>query len=323
MDKKLYDLMDWAEIEAIVYSEHDHPETILGSHKVRGGILTQAFLPGAKSVFVKNEKDGKLYSMTEADEAGFFAVLIPGRKVQPYELLADYGDGQEAIYRDAYVYPSFIPEEQIKLFEMGKNYEIYRYLGAHPAVVKGYGDEAVISWGSRAAFKKGSHVVKGVHFAVWAPGAMRVSVVGDFNQWDGRRHQMCRRGESGIFSLFVPDVDCGEIYKYEIKINARTIVLKADPYGFRNEVRPLNASIVADVLNFEWEDSEWLAEREKRDFKKEAMSIYEVHLGSWRRADKKEDEEADGFMNYREIAPLLAAYVKEMGYTCAAASAVR
>ena len=315
MDKKLYDLMDWAEIEAIVYSEHDHPETIFGSHKVRGGILTQTFLPGAKSVFVKNEKDGKLYSMAEADEAGFFAVLTPGRKVQPYEFLADYGDGQEETYKDAYVYPSFIPEEEIKQFEIGKNYEIYRYLGAHPAVVKGFGEEAVISWGRMASVRKGSYAVKGVHFAVWAPGAMRVSVVGDFNQWDGRRHPMCKRGDSGIFSLFIPDVTCGDIYKYEIKINARTIVLKADPYGFRSEVRPSNASIVTDISNFEWEDSDWLKRRAKSDFKKEAMSIYEVHLGSWRRAEKKAEKEAEGFMNYREIAPLLAAYVKDMGYT--------
>ena len=250
MDKKLYDLMDWAEIEAIVYSEHDHPETILGSRKVRGGILTQAFLPGAKSVFVKNEKDGKLYSMEEADEAGFFAVLTSGKKVSSYEYMADYGDGHEAVYKDAYIYPSFIPEAEIKRFEMGKNYEIYRYLGAHPAVVRGYGDEAVISWGSSNPVKKGNNIVKGVHFAVWAPGAMRVSVVGDFNQWDGRRHPMCRRGDSGIFSLFIPDIGCGEIYKYEIKVNARTIILKADPYGFRGEVRPSNASIVTDLSNF-------------------------------------------------------------------------
>lgn len=315
MDKKLYDLMDWAEIEAIVYSEHDHPETVLGMHKVRGGLLTQAFFPGANSVFVKCLRDGRLYSMTEADEEGFFAALLPGRKVQPYEYLVDYGEGKEVFYKDPYLYPFFIPQKEISLFEKGENYRIYHYLGAHPAVVTGYGEEAKLILEQEISTDKEKKGVKGVYFAVWAPGALRVSVVGNFNHWDGRMHQMCRNGDSGIFSLFIPAIGCGEIYKYEIKINSRTIELKTDPYAFRNEVRPQNASIISDIFNFQWEDSEWLEKRAKEDFREQAFSVYEVHLGSWRKPQKESGDLADGFMNYREIAPLLADYVRQMGYT--------
>ncbi|MCI8769585.1 MAG: 1,4-alpha-glucan branching protein GlgB [Lachnospiraceae bacterium] len=314
MEKKLYDLMDWAEIEAIVYSEHDHPETVLGPHKVRNGILVQAFLPDAKTVFVRNQKDGKLYQMEEADEAGFFAVLLPGRKIQPYDLLAKYGDGSECVFKDPYQYPSLIPEKELSLFGVGKNYEIYNYLGAHPVTVSGNGETAEVMPQQKQSGKKGNTGVKGTHFAVWAPNAMRVSVVGNFNQWDGRRNPMCRLGDSGVFSLFIPEIGCGEIYKYEIKLNAQTVVLKTDPYGFRSEVRPLNASIVTDMSRFVWKDEQWLAKRAKQDFEKEAMSVYEVHLGSWRRASDAGAEYA-GFMNYREIAPELAKYVKQMGYT--------
>lgn len=313
MEKKLYDLMDWAEIEAIVYSEHDHPERVLGPHKVCGGILVQAFLPDAKTVFVRNQKDGRLHQMEEADEAGFFAVLMPGRKVQPYDLLAKYGDGSEWFFKDPYQYSVLIPDEELSLFAAGKNYEIYNYLGAHPVTVSGCGEAAAIIPEQKETAKRGNTGVKGVYFAVWAPNALRVSVVGNFNQWDGRRNPMCRQGDSGVFSLFVPEVECGEIYKYEIKMNAQTVVLKTDPYGFRSEVRPLNASMVTDLSRFVWKDSEWLTKRAAYHFEKEAMSVYEVHLGSWKRAEAENGY--TGFMNYREIAPELAAYVKKMGYT--------
>ncbi len=314
MDKKLYDLMDWAEIETIVYSEHDHPEQVLGAHKVRGGVLVQSFLPDAKSVFVKCKKNGKLYQMQEADEAGFFAALLPQRKQCYYELLTKYADGSEILYREPYLYPSFIEEKDLALFAQGESTQAYRFLGAHPAVVKGYGENASICWGQKKKEKLAGDEVSGVHFAVWAPNALRVSVVGDFNQWDGRRHPMCRQGDSGVFSLFIPDLGCGELYKFEIKINATTIVLKTDPYGFQSEVRPKNASVVTDLSGYTWSDDAWLKKRSRQNYEKLPMSVYEVHLGSWKRSAGGKNT-VGGFMNYRDIAHELADYVKKMGYT--------
>ena len=172
-------------------------------------------------------------------------------------------------------------------------------MGAHPIELKG---------------------IKGVLFSVWAPCAMRVSVVGEFNRWDGRRHQMNRLGNSGVFELFIPGLDVGTIYKYEIKNRKGEPMLKADPYGNYAELRPNNASVVWDIETFNWTDSQWMEERKKRDSKTKPMAIYELHLGSWIRKPISVDEEGkeivgSEFYNYREIAPRLAEYVKEMGYT--------
>ncbi|MCD7825067.1 MAG: hypothetical protein LUH14_03780 [Clostridiaceae bacterium] len=319
MDKKLYDLMDWAEIEAIVYSEHDHPERVLGPHKVRGGMLVQTFLPGAKSVFAKSLRDGKIYALEEADEAGFFAVIMPGRRESAYELIARYEDGVEKKEKDPYLYGCCIPQEEWEPLANGTHHALYRYLGAHPVRVSGWGENTQASWDitEREKEKKGS--VSGVHFAVWAPHALRVSVVGNFNQWDGRRHPMMRMGDTGIFTLFIPDIGCGEIYKYEIKWNARTMVLKSDPFAFRSELRPANASIVTNMARYEWGDEDWLARRRQETYAEKPFLIYEMSLSGWKvchTVSKKEKQEgAAGFSNYREIAPELARYIKKMGYT--------
>ena len=168
-------------------------------------------------------------------------------------------------------------------------YDIYKKLGAHPMTVDG---------------------VQGVEFAVWAPNALRVSVVGDFNLWDGRRLPMRRLWDSGIFELFVPNLPDGTLYKYEIKAKGGLTYLKADPYANAAELRPNTASIVTDLSKFTWTDEKWLADRKKTESKKEPMAIYELHLGSWRKP-----EDGREFYNYRELAPMLADYVKEMGYT--------
>ena len=162
--------------------------------------------------------------------------------------------------------------------------------------------------------------VEGVYFSVWAPCAMRVSVVGDFNFWDGRRHQMRRLGDSGVFELFIPGLSKGAVYKYEIKFRNGDPALKADPYANYAELRPNTASIVWDLNGYEWTDAKWMKERAVSDSKKRPMSIYEVHLGSWKRKEFSLDEAGEAvpgseFYNYRELAPELAAYVKEMGYT--------
>ena len=169
MDKKLYDLMDWPEIEAVVYSECRHPLDILGQHITSDGLLFQTFKPGACGVKVLLTGKNKTYDMEMVDEAGYFALLIPGKRRAAYELIVDYGEGNTVQTADTYSFKVQILESELERFSAGINYELYNILGAHPVEVDG---------------------VKGVHFAVWAPNAWRVSVVGDFNSWDGRTHQM-------------------------------------------------------------------------------------------------------------------------------------
>lgn len=297
MNKMLYDLMDWAGIEEMVYSEARHPENLLGAHPVEGGVLVQAFIPTAESIEVK--MGAGTYPMEMADEEGFFAVLIPRKTVAPYTLQITYDNGGQAEIRDPYSFSDQITEQELKKFDAGVNYEIYRKMGAHPMTVDG---------------------VKGVLFAVWAPCAMRVSVVGDFNLWDGRRHQMKLHEGYGVYELFIPGLEAGTLYKYEIKKMNGDPVLKADPYANYAELRPNTASIVWDIENYQWTDKEWMDRRAKTDTKTAPMAIYELHLGSFMRKEIQTDEDGEPivgseFYNYREIASKLAEYVKSMGYT--------
>lgn len=289
MDEKLYNLMDWAGVEAIVYSEEDHPENLLGPHQSEDGIMIQAFFPSAKEAAVVTGGGRKVYPMDLEDEAGYFAVLLPLKNIPDYFYRVTYEDGSTVERKDAYAFAPQITEKETKKFNAGICYDIYKKLGAHPMTIKG---------------------TKGVYFAVWAPYAMRVSVVGDFNLWDGRRLPMRRLGDSGIFELFVPGLETGTLYKYEIKARGGLTYLKADPYANAAELRPNTASVVTDLDAFEWTDQKWMENRRKSDTKTAPMFVYELHLGSWRRPD-------DGrvFYNYREIAPMLAEYVKELGYT--------
>ncbi len=300
MDKVLYDLMDWAAIEELVYSEAAEPKNILGPHMAKEGMVVQAFLPTAKAVTVRLSGNGESYPMDLEDEEGVFAALIPVKKQEDYVLVADYGEGNVVEMQDPYAFSS-IPvyeEAELKKFEAGIYYEVYKKMGAHPMELNG---------------------TAGVYFSVWAPCAMRVSVVGDFNRWDGRVHQMNRIGDSGIFELFIPGLKAGTIYKYEVKTSKGVPMLKCDPYGNYMELRPNNASIVWDITGFAWSDGQWMEARRK-DGKTKPMSIYEMHLGSWIRKPLEMDGEGkpivgSEYYNYREIAPRLAEYVKEMGYT--------
>ena len=299
MDKTLYDLMDWAGIEEIVYSEAANPHNLLGAHLTEKGMLVQTFIPTARDITVKLTSTGKCYQMEMADEAGFFAALIPRRTLTDYTLLVFYDNGSLCEIHDPYSFAPQLTDSDLKKFGAGIHYSIYNKMGAHPMTVKG---------------------VDGVCFAVWAPCAMRVSVVGDFNLWDGRRHQMRKLGDSGIFEIFIPGVKKGAIYKYEIKFKNGDPALKADPYANYAELRPHTASVVWDINQYQWSDQEWMAKRAKRDTKTEPMAVYEVHLGSWMRKPIETDamgNEIVGseFYNYRDIAVRLAEYVKEMGYT--------
>ena len=315
MNKKLYDLMDWEGIEGIVYSEEDHPERLLGAHKIRGGFLVQTFQPDAKQVSLKLKKSGKTIVMEQADDAGFFAGILQEKKLIPYVFEVVYENGDSVEVEDPYLYTELLGSNELNRFSNGIHYSVYDYLGAHTMAVYGCGSQAEPEWDVRSAGKNG---VYGTHFAVWAPNAMRVSVVGDFNHWDGRIHQMSRLGDSGVFALFIPGVDQGAVYKYEIKVNYKTLLLKTDPYGTYCEQRPANASIVCNTTDFKWKDDKWLEDRKLKKIDKEPVSIYEVHLGSWMKKDCSSLENVtcdQEFYNYRELAPLLADYVKKMHYT--------
>ena len=190
-------------------------------------------------------------------------------------------------YFDPYVFEPVIDPIDISLFNEGKHYSIYEKMGAHPMTVDG---------------------VEGVLFAVWAPNADRVSVVGNFNNWDGRRHPMRKLDYSGIYELFIPGKLVGEIYKYEIKAKSGQVFMKSDPYAFSSEVRPANASRIVDI-SYKWKDAAWMEKRENKNTDEQPMAIYEMHLGSWKRpTDGRE------FYNYRDIASLLADYLLMMNY---------
>ena len=261
MEQVLYDLMDWAGIEELTYSESADPHRLLGSHITEKGLLIQALFPTASSVKVKLSNTGKTYDMELADEAGFFAVLIPRKTKTAYTLLVTYDNGAEEEVTDPYAFGPQYTERELKKFEAGIFYNIYEKMGAHPMTIDG---------------------VEGVYFSVWAPCAMRVSVVGDFNLWDGRRHQMRKLGEgdASVFELFIPGLKPGCLYKYEVKTRAGEPMLKCDPYANYAELRPNNASIVWDIGNYQWKDQEWMKKRAASDTKDKPFNIYEVHLGS-------------------------------------------
>lgn len=311
-EEQLFDLMEWAEIEEIVYSEHGNPHHILGPHVVEEGIVVQAFVPNAKKITLKLVKTEKEYEMIEEDEAGYFATLIPGKRIPAYVYIIEEKDGTKREIYDPYAFEPMIDAMDITKFSSGIHYEIYDVLGAHVRIRNG---------------------VMGTQFAVWAPNAMRVSVVGEFNQWDGKVHPMSRVQNSGIFELFLPGIGEKDIYKYEIKLPGEVTFMKIDPYGYGSEMRPDTASVVYDLSKYEWNDSKWIQERKKKNSLKEPISIYELHLGSWKKPlsktdmikddivlieeEKEQIEEKIGesFYNYRELAPMIADYVKSMNYT--------
>ena len=286
MDNKLYKLMNWPRIEGIIYSEEDNPKEILGPHVVGKSVLFQCFFPGAEKVnIVISDKKKK---MELVDEAGFFAVLVGGKIPEIYEYEVCYPNADPIRMKDTYRYQIGLTDKEVDKHNAGIFYNAYDKLGAHPMEVDG---------------------VQGTFFAVWAPNAIRVSVVGDFNNWDGRMHQMNKNHEAGVFTLFIPDVKAGECYKFEIKSKGDNICLKADPYAFGQQLRPDSASIVRD-LSYEWKDYIWMKERTKKQTSNAPVSVYEVYLGSFMR-----DKETGDYVNYRELAPALAKYAKEMGYT--------
>ncbi|MCM1065727.1 MAG: 1,4-alpha-glucan branching protein GlgB [Eubacterium sp.] len=289
MTNKIYKQMNWAGIEEIIYSESDDPHALLGPHKSGTQTLIQAYFPGAVKVSVILEKTGRAVPMEAADEGGYFAILIPEKNLKDYHYLVTDNAGMETVHGDPYRFAPQITRNDMDKFCNGIHYTIYEKLGAHPMELDG---------------------VKGVYFAVWAPNVLRASVVGDFNNWDGRTNQMRRLEDSGIFEIFLPDAKVGDNYKFEFKLKSGLTYLKADPYGNAAQLRPDTASVVADISGFKWEDAAFLKKREQFQKGNAPVSVYEMYLGSFVRARLGKD-----FANYREIAPKVIDYVKEMGYT--------
>ena len=273
MDEKLYKYMDWPRIEAVVYGEEVSPKDVMGPRITKDGVLIQGFFPEAKSAKVIAGK--KEYQMEMEDEAGYFAVLLPAKRIPKYSFLVQWED-YEKQWTDPYQYSGQMLPEEEKAFCAGVYYESYKKLGAHLMTVDG---------------------VEGTYFAVWAPNAQRVSVVGDFNNWDGRFLMMHRMPMSGIFELFVPDIKAGTLYKYEIKEKSGKLSLKADPYGFGAEKPKDCASVVTDLSGFSWDDGEWMEARKKYDDRKQPISIYETDITKWESGEE------------------LAEFMKETGYT--------
>ena len=248
MKAKLYDLMNWARIEGIVYSEEDRPGTILGPQTVGSSTLFQTFFPGAKKVTLVLEDKNKRVAMDMADEEGFFAALSAGKKVGNYSYEVVTKDGKKVMRKDPYAFKVNVEEESLNRFQAGTYYDVYKDFGSHEAIVDG---------------------VKGVRFTVWAPGAIRLSVISEFNDWDGRITPMNRVGESDVFTLFVPGLDAAVEYQYELKAKDGRIAVFTDPYAAREVTKERTVSKVHVKEEFLWEDDAWIAGRKLKedDFK--------------------------------------------------------
>lgn len=279
--------INWAEVETLVAGCHDNPHHILGMHESVDGVYINVYFPGAEKIVAVAKNTKRTYELVSDRVGGFFTVKIPDVHSFVYYLEVTFANGEKQTLIDPYVFEPVIDPIDISKFNDGIHYEIYEKLGAHPCMLDG---------------------IEGVLFAVWAPHATRVSVVGNFNNWNGNIHMMRRIEYSGIFELFIPGIHVGEIYKYEIRTKNGDTFMKPDPYENGAEVRPANASKVVD-LSYEWKDAAYYAKQagEKSEL---PMNIYEVHLGSFRRP--KDGRE---FFHYRELAKELAEYVADMGYT--------
>ena len=284
-----YPTLPYEEIDAIVAGYHGDPFAILGPHPYEDGVVVRAFLPLADSVEVMISSQ-KAFPMEKVKVDGFFEVIIPGQSLPlTYLFKAKTYDGKTVLYEDSYTFPSTLSDFDAHLLAEGTHTQIYEKLGAHLTELNGS---------------------EGVLFSVWAPNALRVSVVGEFNQWDGRRHPMRFHSDNGLWEIFVPGLGEGTLYKYEIKTRYQGyMVTKADPVGFFSELRPKNASIVWDINKYEWQDQGWMESRAEKQAANVPISIYEIHLGSWRRKNGWE------WLTYEELAQDLVPYIKHMGYT--------
>ena len=246
------------------------PHALLGMHIENNKIVVRVFNVHSKSIVVKDIHTGKTYEMNRIIDEGLFECVITDRDTPfKYELIHTTKDGHTYSVIDPYCFWPTISDYDLYLFNQGNNHRIYEKMGCHLCEVEG---------------------VKGASFCVWAPSAKRVSVVGSFNQWDGRIHPMRMMGSSGVWELFIPGLTKGDLYKYEIKTPTDEIYIKSDPYAFYDETPPHTASVVYDLDNYEWQDSGWMEKRANESVFDKPVNIYEVHLGSWRQEPDDESE---------------------------------
>ncbi len=284
------------EVRKIIEGRFHDPFSILGPHRVNvdgeARVSVRAFIPGAEGVdlILGSRPDGPAQPMECVDAAGFFECVLPTAEPPRYLLRPRYPGGHDWISDDPYRFPPVLGELDLHLFAEGTHLRSFEKLGAHVMTLEG---------------------ADGVHFSVWAPNAERVSIVGEFNGWDGRRSPMRLMGSAGVWEIFVPGLKDGDLYKYEIRSRSGELRLKSDPYGYRFEYRPGTSSIVHDIGKFAWQDQAWMRERRERDWLAEPISVFEVHLGSWRRNPDK----GGRFLTYRELAQELGDYAVDMGYT--------
>ena len=277
-------------------AEHGAPNAVLGPHEIeqqgKTAVVIRTIQPYARAVFVVDEDTGTKYEMQRIVPEGCYEVVIPDHSLPVtyhYEII-DQQDQVQTV-RDPYSFPPLLTDFDLHLISEGTHFDTYEKLGAHIRTVEG---------------------VTGVHFAVWAPNAIRVSVVGDFNRWDGRINPMQKRDDTGIWEIFMPGLGEGTIYKYEIRSRLNNyLTVRADPYALSAEIRPKNASVVIDLNKHKWNDKQWMTTRHERQALDCPIAVYEVHLGSWKRVP----EEGNRFQTYREMATDLVSYVKQMGYT--------
>ncbi|MEW5979217.1 MAG: 1,4-alpha-glucan branching protein GlgB [Acidobacteriota bacterium] len=291
------------EIDRIVHSEHSDPFHVLGIHPIEvavgeeqteRAVVVRAFLPEAAQAWVLKDEAGAdyPYPMLRIRPEGFFeAFFKEHEEVFPYRLrICDY-NGVTVELLDPYSFPPMLSDFDLHLIGEGSHYKNYEKLGAHVGELNG---------------------VMGVKFGIWAPNAKRVSVVGDFNRWDGRRNPMRVRGSSGIWELFIPGLGEGTLYKFEIKSRNHDLLCeKADPLGFYFERPPRTASVVHNINQYRWRDQEWIQHRSRCNWLDSPIAIYEVHLGSWMRVP----DEGNRYLTYSELADRLIPYVQTMGFT--------
>lgn len=285
-------LLSKEEMEAIIDGDHGNPFSVLGIHKDKGSkeVFIRTYHPGTRSVELLDEQNNSMGYFTRIDDRGFYQINLGPREDFKYKLKIENDLGDFFTIHDPYRFSSVLGDIDIYLLAEGNHLDMYKKLGAHVNTIDG---------------------VKGVSFAVWAPNAKRVSVVGNFNNWDGRVHVMRKHLSCGVWDIFIPELVEGEIYKFEIKTHEDYILCKSDPVAFYSEKRPNTASIVYDITKYNWEDDNWMKYREEYNSFDKPMSIYEVHLGSW----KRKGENGCEYLTYREFADRLVPYIVNMGFT--------